>query len=248
MKATKGLHRRHEAYQHNAAPRLEGVVKNVGIKPRRKKKAERLALMRALFPEWLIKAQGAVRGFVLGLIAVASVVAPLSADAQTYYPSTFYGSYYQQQYPYYQNYQYPYYQNYQYPYYNNYYPYYGYYQQQPTCSITYQYINNAYWDAQGYHQPIQLSWAANNAYRAYISGIGSVSPVGQRVVYPSSGSTTYVLTATGQGGSATCQTTYTQPYSWQYQYQNYYYQYPYYQYYTYPSYQNYTYPYYYYSY
>ena len=29
---------RHEAYQHNIAPRLEGVVKNVGIKAKRKAK------------------------------------------------------------------------------------------------------------------------------------------------------------------------------------------------------------------
>jgi hypothetical protein len=31
-------HRRHEAWQHNTASRLEGVVKNKGIKPTRKHK------------------------------------------------------------------------------------------------------------------------------------------------------------------------------------------------------------------
>jgi hypothetical protein len=31
-------HKRHEAYQHNTASRLEGVVKNIGIKPVRKEK------------------------------------------------------------------------------------------------------------------------------------------------------------------------------------------------------------------
>lgn len=30
--------KRHEAYQHNAAPRLKGIVKNLGIKPVRKQK------------------------------------------------------------------------------------------------------------------------------------------------------------------------------------------------------------------
>lgn len=33
-------HRKHEAYDHNKVPRLEGVVKDVGIKPARKPKAK----------------------------------------------------------------------------------------------------------------------------------------------------------------------------------------------------------------
>jgi hypothetical protein len=37
-------HKGHEAYQHNTAPRLEGIVKNIGTKPVRKPKhkAERV--------------------------------------------------------------------------------------------------------------------------------------------------------------------------------------------------------------
>ncbi|MEK7612644.1 MAG: hypothetical protein AAB449_00660 [Patescibacteria group bacterium] len=31
-------HRKHEAQQHNVVPRLEGIVKNKGIKPVRKKR------------------------------------------------------------------------------------------------------------------------------------------------------------------------------------------------------------------
>lgn len=36
--------KRHDAYQHNAAPRLEGIVKNRGIKPARKHKRARRAI------------------------------------------------------------------------------------------------------------------------------------------------------------------------------------------------------------
>ena len=33
-------HKRHEAYEHNVAPRLEGIVKNRGTRPVRKPKAD----------------------------------------------------------------------------------------------------------------------------------------------------------------------------------------------------------------
>ena len=53
--------KQHEAHQHNAAPRLEGAVKNVGIKPGKKEKKRHFAL-EMLYPEWLLRAQAAVRG------------------------------------------------------------------------------------------------------------------------------------------------------------------------------------------
>lgn len=157
-------------------------------------------------------------GLVLG--AALSLLVPAFASAQTYY----YNYPYNQQYPYYNQYygqgyynQYPYYTQGYYPYGNQYY--YG----TPSCSIQYQYINNGYWSGGTYHQPVQLTWSSSNAYSAYITGIGTVNPNGQQVVYPS-GNTTYTMTVQGPGGSNTCYTSYTQPVYQQYQYQ---YQYPY---------------------
>lgn len=151
-------------------------------------------------------------------LAIVAALLPLGVFAQTYYPSSSYYPYNYSQYNYspygYNNY-------YNYGYYNH-----PYYQTQPTCSINYSYINNAYRDYQGYHQPVQLSWSSNNAWSAYISGIGSVAATGQRVVYPS-GSATYAMTVYGPGGNGYCQTSYTQPYYQQQYYQPYYYQYPY---------------------
>lgn len=166
--------------------------------------------------------------------AAVALLVPLTASAymtQPYYYGYSYG---------YGPYQYPYTHNYQYQY------------QAPTCGITYTSAYGGY----GYGtQAITLSWWSTNATSASISpSIGTVNTSGTRTVYPS-GSTTYTLTVSGQGGTRTCSTYYVQQYyypqtQYYYPYQYYYPQYQQY-YYTYPQYQytyQYGYPGYYYSY
>ncbi len=53
-----------------------------------------------------------------------------------------------------------------------------------------------------------LYWSTNNATSVSISGIGSVATSGSYMVYPS-GTTTYVLSAYGNGGSVSCTKTIT---------------------------------------
>ena len=56
-------------------------------------------------------------------------------------------------------------------------------------------------------QASSLSWSVTNATSVEIdNSIGQVSPNGRRAVYPTA-TTTYILTATGPGGSTTAQTT-----------------------------------------
>ncbi|MDE1925317.1 MAG: hypothetical protein KGH79_04045 [Patescibacteria group bacterium] len=43
--------KQHEAYQHNVSPRLEGVVKNIGIKPVHKAKSKKKVLSKKLEKE-----------------------------------------------------------------------------------------------------------------------------------------------------------------------------------------------------
>ena len=61
-------------------------------------------------------------------------------------------------------------------------------------------------------QPVQLTWSTQNAQTISLSGIGTVAAQGSTTVRPQS-STTYVLTATGPGGSkeASARVTVTQP-------------------------------------
>ena len=131
-------------------------------------------------------------------------------DYGSYYPS--YDSSYYYTYP---TYDYSYYPSYDYGYYYDY----SYYYQppvytpptytpptytppaQPTCSLSGTQTNvNA-------GSAVTLSWTASNATSGSITNIGSVSPsYGTYTVTPSV-TTTYVGTFTGQGGTATCQTT-----------------------------------------
>jgi|GEM_PF-1362309 len=125
-------------------------------------------------------------------------------------------NYYNYQYPQYSYYTFP---NQYYPSnYNYYYPYYSYqyYYPQPSCSITYSYTNNPNYFGGMYQQAIQLSWSSNYASSAYISGVGSVSRSGIRVVYPY-GYGQYVMTVYGPGGQNTCTTYYQQPQYYQQQ-------------------------------
>src|SRR5262249_25095170 len=121
---------------------------------------------------------------------------------QYYYPSNYYP---QNQYYYPQNY-YP--NNY---YGNNYYGQnYQYYYPQPTCNIHYSYAQNTnYWSGGMYSQAIQISWSSSYASNAYISGIGTVSASGVRVVYPY-GNTAYTMTVNGPGGTNSCSTYFSQ--------------------------------------
>lgn len=159
------------------------------------------------------------------LFATASIVAllaPFTASAHMMQQN--YG------YPGYPGYGYPY--QYQYPYYNNY----DYTYPAPTCGITYTSAYGGY----GYGtQAITLSWWSANATSASISpSVGTVNTSGTRTVYPS-GSTTYTLTVSGQGGTRTCSVNYVQQYNnpqYQYYYPQYQYYYPQY-YYMYPQYQ-----------
>ncbi|HEY4517104.1 MAG TPA: hypothetical protein VJG64_04130 [Candidatus Paceibacterota bacterium] len=75
----------------------------------------------------------------------------------------------------------------------------------PACTI---YASNAYsYNTYNYNQPITLTWSSSNATSAYISpNVGTVNTSGSTTVYPS-GYTTYTLTVSGAGGTATCQTT-----------------------------------------
>jgi len=59
--ALNPAHRHHEAWQHNTAARLEGVVKNRGTKPTRKPKQKK-NFVALLYPAWLLRAQAALRG------------------------------------------------------------------------------------------------------------------------------------------------------------------------------------------
>lgn len=54
----------------------------------------------------------------------------------------------------------------------------------------------------------QLYWSTNNATAVSISGIGSVATSGSYTIYPGS-TTTYILTAYGNGGSVNCTRTVT---------------------------------------
>ncbi len=66
----------------------------------------------------------------------------------------------------------------------------------PVCTIY----------ASGNYNQTTLTWSSQNATTAYISpNVGNVPVNGSRSVY-SQGYTTYTLTVTGSGGSATCQT------------------------------------------
>jgi len=74
----------------------------------------------------------------------------------------------------------------------------------PYCTIT---ASNAYSYGGYSNQPITLTWVSTNATSAYITpNVGTVNPSGSTVVYPQ-GYTTYTLTISGPGGSATCQST-----------------------------------------
>jgi hypothetical protein len=71
----------------------------------------------------------------------------------------------------------------------------------PVCNI---YASAAY-STGYYNQPVTLTWNSTNAMSAYITPqLGSVSPSGTQIVYPN-GYTTYTMTVSGPGGTATCQ-------------------------------------------
>src|SRR5579875_672372 len=57
-------------------------------------------------------------------------------------------------------------------------------------------------------QPSSLRWSVDNATNIQIDGIGQVSPNGRRAVYPTA-TTTYHMTATGEGGTTEASTTVT---------------------------------------
>lgn len=103
--------------------------------------------------------------------------------------------------------------------YNNNYSYNNYPQQRPTCSVSISAPYNNY--GYGYNQPFTISWWSQNAYSAYLSGVGNVPPQGSYSMYPG-GTMMYTLTVYGQGGTNTCYATY-----YQQNYQTYTYQYPY---------------------
>jgi len=72
----------------------------------------------------------------------------------------------------------------------------------PSCSISLNPTSLPYAGA-----PVTLSWTSYNTVSANISSIGSVSPNGSRIIYPS-GAVTYVMTVTGSNGQVSnCQTT-----------------------------------------
>lgn len=74
----------------------------------------------------------------------------------------------------------------------------------PYCTIT---ASNAYNYGAYSNQPITLTWNSTNATSAYLTpNVGTVNPSGSTIVYPQ-GYTTYTLTISGAGGTATCQTT-----------------------------------------
>ena len=77
----------------------------------------------------------------------------------------------------------------------------------PSCTIyasNYQTYGYSY---ANYNQPVTLTWSSQGATSAYITPqVGSVNPSGSQTVYPS-GYTTYTLTVSGPGGSASCQAT-----------------------------------------
>ena len=71
----------------------------------------------------------------------------------------------------------------------------------PVCTI---YSNNN--GSYNYNNSTSLTWTSQNATTAYISpNVGNVNVNGSTNVY-TNGYTTYTLTVTGPGGSATCQT------------------------------------------
>lgn len=70
----------------------------------------------------------------------------------------------------------------------------------PVCTIT---ASNVY----GYNQPVTLSWSSQNATSAYLSPTGGNVALSGSMTVTTVGYTTYTLTVTGQGGSATCQAT-----------------------------------------
>ncbi len=73
----------------------------------------------------------------------------------------------------------------------------------PSCTIS---ASNSY-NTGYYNQPITLNWSSSNATSAYITpNVGTVNPSGSTIVYPQ-GYTTYTLTISGPGGTATCQST-----------------------------------------
>jgi hypothetical protein len=81
----------------------------------------------------------------------------------------------------------------------------------PSCTIS---ASNYYTYGTNYNQPITLTWSSNNATSAYITpNVGSVAPNGSTTVFPQ-GYTTYTLTISGPGGSATCQATATGAYNY----------------------------------
>jgi hypothetical protein len=78
----------------------------------------------------------------------------------------------------------------------------------PSCTIS---ASNSYTYGNYSNQPMTLTWSSSNATSAYISpNVGSVNPSGSTIVYPQ-GYTTYTLTISGPGGSATCQSTANTP-------------------------------------
>src|SRR3989338_7870663 len=70
----------------------------------------------------------------------------------------------------------------------------------PVCTIT---TSNVY----GYNQPVTLTWSSQNATSAYLSPTGGNVALSGSMVVTITGYTTYTLTVSGQGGSATCQAT-----------------------------------------
>jgi hypothetical protein len=76
------------------------------------------------------------------------------------------------------------------------------YYSQPTCTLD---ASTTYTSA---GQGVTLSWYTNGAYSVSISNVGATGVSGTQTVYPYV-STTYVLTAIGNGGTATCSRTVT---------------------------------------
>lgn len=162
---------------------------------------------------------------LVAVLALLSLVVPLTALADCYGYGCDYNNY-----SYSQNYNnYPY--VYHYPQRNNY---------PPSCTITIREAGSAYTSNNyPYGYPLLLSWSSSNANSASISpDVGSVSPNGSRIVYVNrydSASKIYSMVVYGNGGrTSSCQTSaYYLPYSSNY------YNHPYTSSYTYP---NYTYP------
>ncbi|HWP61250.1 MAG TPA: hypothetical protein VN495_01470, partial [Candidatus Paceibacterota bacterium] len=80
----------------------------------------------------------------------------------------------------------------------------------PSCTIYASNYGSIYGNNYGYNnysQPVTLTWSSSNATSAYITpNVGTVQPSGSTTVYPS-GYTTYTMTVSGSGGTATCQAT-----------------------------------------